>query len=124
MDAEGVVGAVEVLLLRELLEGRGFRCNCMSLSKTVALGVGRRSGSGAGSIVVLGTLIYCVSFRFKITSTIYFFRFYEIQEAKLNMIKKDYIIKSISEMIKADGTTNQREIEIAKKLTGGLYKLV
>ena len=43
---------------------------------------------------------------------------------KLNMIKKDYIIKSISEMIKADGTTNQREIEIAKKLTGGLYKLL
>ena len=37
---------------------------------------------------------------------------------------KDYIIKSISEMIKADGTTNQREIEIAKKLTGGLYKLL
>ena len=41
---------------------------------------------------------------------------------KLNMIKKDYVIKSISEMIEADGTTNQREIEIAKKLTGGLYK--
>ena len=41
---------------------------------------------------------------------------------KLNMIKKDYVIKSISEMIEADGTTNQREIEIAKKLTGGMYK--
>lgn len=41
---------------------------------------------------------------------------------KLNMIKKDYVIKSISEMIEADGITNQREIEIAKKLTGGLYK--